>query len=66
MASTPLTSVRSGLRRSGNNRSDISDVRKAIAAGMADEILELTQAGVNQIAVGDQTYRFVRSSYTPV
>jgi hypothetical protein len=41
-------------------------VRKAIAAGVADEILELTQAGVNQIAVGDQTYRFVRSSYTPV
>ncbi|WCM23622.1 hypothetical protein NDK50_22430 [Paraburkholderia bryophila] len=32
-----------------------------IAAGVADEILELTQAGVNRIAVGDQTYRFVRS-----
>ncbi len=32
-----------------------------IAADMADEILELTQAGVSRITVGDQTYRFVRS-----
>ncbi len=32
-----------------------------IAADVADEILELTQAGVNQITVGDQAYRFVRS-----
>ncbi|WP_211608723.1 hypothetical protein [Paraburkholderia haematera] len=32
-----------------------------IAAGVADEILELTQAGINRITVGDQTYRFVRS-----
>jgi hypothetical protein len=32
-----------------------------IAATLADEILELTQAGVNRITIGDQTYRFVRS-----
>lgn len=32
-----------------------------IPAGVADEILELTHAGINRIAVGDQTYRFVRS-----
>jgi len=32
-----------------------------ISAAVADEILALTQAGVNRIAVGDQTYRFVRS-----
>ncbi|RDK01944.1 hypothetical protein [Paraburkholderia lacunae] len=32
-----------------------------IAAGVANEILELTQAGVNRLAIGDQTYRFVRS-----
>ena len=32
-----------------------------IEAGVADEILELTQAGVNRIEVGDQVYRFVRS-----
>ena len=32
-----------------------------IATGVADEILELTRAGVNRIAVADQTYRFVRS-----
>jgi hypothetical protein len=32
-----------------------------IAAGVADEILELTHAGVNRITVGGQTYRFVRS-----
>jgi nucleoside-diphosphate-sugar epimerase len=33
----------------------------AIAAAVADEILELTQAGVNRITVGEETYRFVRS-----
>lgn len=32
-----------------------------IAAGVADEILELTHAGLNRITLGDQTYRFVRS-----
>lgn len=32
-----------------------------IAAAMADEILERTQAGVNRIAIGDRTYRFIRS-----
>ncbi|MFM0499208.1 hypothetical protein [Paraburkholderia caffeinilytica] len=32
-----------------------------IAADVADEILELTQAGGNQITIGGQTYRFVRS-----
>jgi hypothetical protein len=32
-----------------------------IAAGVADEILELTRAGVNRLEVGDQVYRFVRS-----
>lgn len=36
-------------------------VHGTIPAGVADEILELTQAGVNRIAVGDETYRFVRS-----
>jgi hypothetical protein len=32
-----------------------------IAAALADEILELTQAGINQITIGNQPYRFVRS-----
>jgi len=32
-----------------------------ISAAVADEILELTQVGLNRIAVGDQTYRFFRS-----
>lgn len=32
-----------------------------IAVAVADEILELTQAGVNRITIGDQTYRFIRS-----
>lgn len=32
-----------------------------IAAAVADEILERTQAGVNRIAIGNQTYRFIRS-----
>jgi hypothetical protein len=32
-----------------------------IAAALADEILELTHAGVNRITIGDQTYRFTRS-----
>lgn len=27
---------------------------------LADEILELTQVGVNRMTVGDQTYRFFR------
>jgi hypothetical protein len=32
-----------------------------IAAALADEILELTEAGANLINVGDQTYGFIRS-----
>jgi hypothetical protein len=32
-----------------------------ISAVVADEILELTQVGVNRMTVGDQTYRFFRS-----
>ncbi|WP_206997675.1 hypothetical protein [Trinickia mobilis] len=32
-----------------------------ISAAVADEILQLTQVGVNRIKVGDQTYRFFRS-----
>jgi hypothetical protein len=32
-----------------------------ISAAVADEILELTQVGVNRMTVGDQTYRFFRS-----
>jgi hypothetical protein len=36
-------------------------VHGTIAAAVADEILEFTQAGTNQITVGDQTYRFFRS-----
>ena len=35
--------------------------RGAIAMALADEILELTAAGANQITIGDQTYRFIRS-----
>ncbi|MFM0009142.1 hypothetical protein [Paraburkholderia sediminicola] len=36
-------------------------VHGTIAAAVADEILEFTQAGTNQITVGDQTYRFFRN-----
>ncbi|WP_370711739.1 hypothetical protein [Paraburkholderia sp. IW21] len=32
-----------------------------IAARLADEILESTQAGANRVTIGDQTYRFIRS-----
>jgi hypothetical protein len=32
-----------------------------IATAVADEILEYTNSGANQITVGDQTYRFFRS-----
>jgi hypothetical protein len=32
-----------------------------ITAAVANEILELTQGGVNRLTVGDQTYRFFRS-----
>ncbi|WP_341317648.1 hypothetical protein WN982_41040 [Paraburkholderia sp. IMGN_8] len=32
-----------------------------ITTSVADEILGLTQAGINGITAGDQTYRFVRS-----
>jgi len=32
-----------------------------IATALADEILEFTRSGANQITVGDQTYRFFRS-----
>jgi hypothetical protein len=32
-----------------------------IAAALADQILELTQAGANRMTIGDQTYRFVRT-----
>jgi hypothetical protein len=32
-----------------------------IASGLAEKILEITQAGVNRIMIGDQAYRFVRS-----
>jgi hypothetical protein len=35
--------------------------RGTITAALADEILELTQAGVNRITIGGQTYRFIRS-----
>lgn len=41
--------------------SNVGAYSGTIAAGVADEILELTHAGVNRITVGDQTYRFVRS-----
>ncbi|NPT62324.1 hypothetical protein [Paraburkholderia elongata] len=32
-----------------------------IAVALADEVLDLTAAGANQITIGDQTYRFIRS-----
>jgi hypothetical protein len=32
-----------------------------LATALADEILELTYSGANQISVGEQTYRFFRS-----
>jgi hypothetical protein len=32
-----------------------------ITVALVDEMLELTAAGVNQITIGDQTYRFIRS-----
>jgi hypothetical protein len=32
-----------------------------ISKAVAEELLELTQAGLNRITVGDQTYRFFRS-----
>ena len=32
-----------------------------IAAALADEMLELTEAGANRITIGGQTYRFIRS-----
>lgn len=32
-----------------------------ISKAVAEELLELTQVGLNRIAVGDQTYRFFRS-----
>ncbi|MGF6754395.1 hypothetical protein [Paraburkholderia sp. GAS334] len=35
--------------------------RGTISAGMADEILTITNAGANRIAIGEQTYQFVRS-----
>src|SRR5260370_41765184 len=32
----------------------------SIPAAVADEIIELTQAGANRITTGDQMYRFIR------
>jgi hypothetical protein len=32
-----------------------------IGVALVDEILQLTAAGANRIAIGDQTYRFIRS-----
>jgi hypothetical protein len=36
-------------------------VHGEIAAVLADGMLESTQVGVNQITIGDQPYRFIRS-----
>jgi hypothetical protein len=36
-------------------------VHGEIAAALADGMLESTQVGVNQITIGDQPYRFIRS-----
>jgi hypothetical protein len=35
--------------------------RGTISKALADELLALTQAGLNRMTVGDQTYRFFRS-----
>jgi hypothetical protein len=32
-----------------------------IGVALVDEILQLTTAGANQITIGDETYRFIRS-----
>jgi hypothetical protein len=47
----------------GNPADEDNELRGhgTIAVDVADEILELTQSGVNRITLGDQTYRFVRS-----
>jgi hypothetical protein len=39
---------------------DLAD-HGTISAALADEILELTEAGANRITIGDQAYRFIRS-----
>jgi hypothetical protein len=36
-------------------------VRGTISTPVADELLQLTQVGINHLTVGDQTYRFFRS-----
>lgn len=47
----------------GDSTSSEGDLTRlgSIAAAVADEILELTQAGVNRITVGDQACWFIRS-----
>jgi hypothetical protein len=47
----------------GDPAGDEDDLTRhgTISAAVADEILELTQVGVNRMTVGDQTYRFFRS-----
>lgn len=47
----------------GDPSSEESDLTAhgTIATTVANEILELTLSGANQITVGDQTYRFFRS-----
>lgn len=39
---------------------DLAD-HGTIAVVLVDEILELTVAGANQMTIGDQAYRFIRS-----
>ena len=40
---------------------EVLTVRGTISTSVADELLQLTQVGINRITVGDQTYRFFRS-----
>jgi hypothetical protein len=43
------------------NEEDVLTGHGTLSVAVADEILELTQVGVNRMTLGDQTYRFFRS-----
>ncbi|BAO90307.1 hypothetical protein [Caballeronia cordobensis] len=47
----------------GNPADEESELsrRGTISKAVAEELLELTQVGLNRMTVGDQTYRFFRS-----
>jgi hypothetical protein len=44
-------------------REDLQQIG-AVDLSLANEMLELTRSGANQMAIGDQEYRFVRSFAT--